>query len=47
MIVPFLVEYGRTFPDRSESTDEAVRQLLIYARHLQDPRTGLLWHAYD
>jgi unsaturated rhamnogalacturonyl hydrolase len=47
MVVPFLVEYGRIFPDRSESTDEAVRQLLIYARHLQDPRTGLLWHAYD
>jgi unsaturated rhamnogalacturonyl hydrolase len=47
MIVPFLVEYGRTFPDRGDSADEAVRQLLVYARHLQDPRTGLLWHAYD
>jgi unsaturated rhamnogalacturonyl hydrolase len=47
MMVPFLVEYGRTFPDRGHSADEAITQLLVYARHLQDPRTGLLWHAYD
>jgi unsaturated rhamnogalacturonyl hydrolase len=47
MAVPFLIEYGRTFPDGGASADEAVRQLLVYASHLQDPATGLLYHAYD
>ena len=47
MAVPFLIEYGRTFPDGGASADEAVRQLLVYARHLQDPATGLLYHVYD
>ena len=37
MVVPFLVEYGLTFPDTGASADEAVHQLLVYARHLQDP----------
>src|SRR6185312_14788912 len=27
--------------------DEAVKQLLIYAKHLNDPASGLLFHAYD
>jgi len=27
--------------------DEAAKQLLIYARHLNDPATGLMFHAYD
>ena len=47
MAVPFLVEYGLTFPDSGAGADEAVRQLLVYARHLQDPATGLLYHVYD
>lgn len=47
MMVPFLIEYGETFPDGGASREEAVRQLLVYARHLQDPATGLLHHAYD
>lgn len=43
----FLLEYGRTFPDNGRSRDEAARQLLAYAEHLQDARTGLLYHAYS
>ena len=40
MSMPFLVRYGAAF-------DEAANQLLIYARHLNDPATGLMFHAYD
>ena len=46
MTVPFLVEYGIIFGDQA-SIDEAAKQLLVYARHLQGPSTGLLYHAYD
>jgi unsaturated rhamnogalacturonyl hydrolase len=46
MTVPFLVEYGILFGDQA-SIDEAAKQLLVYARHLQGPSTGLLYHAYD
>ena len=47
MAVPFLVEYGRTFPGDGRSGSEAIRQLLLYAGHLQDPASGLLYHVYD
>jgi len=47
MSMPFLVRYGAAFQDGSYACDEAVKQLLIYARHLNDPATGLLFHAYD
>ncbi len=48
MFAPFLVEYGRLFPaDGTTGRDEAARQMEIYGRHLQDPETGLIWHAYD
>jgi unsaturated rhamnogalacturonyl hydrolase len=29
------------------ANDEVTKQLLIYYKHLNDPATGLLWHAYD
>ena len=45
MVVPFLVEYGREFGDSSVDA-EAVKQLTVYANHLQQPN-GLLQHAYD
>ena len=45
MVVPFLVEYGREFNDPG-SDAEAVKQLTVYANHLQQP-DGLLQHAYD
>jgi len=48
MFTPFLVEYSRLVPgDGRTGLDEAARQLDVYGRHLQDPDTGLLWHAYD
>jgi unsaturated rhamnogalacturonyl hydrolase len=46
MVVPFLVEYGKEFGDASASDAEAVKQLTVYANHLQQP-DGLLQHAYD
>lgn len=47
MSLPFLVRYGETFNDRKFCYDEATKQLLIYAKHLNDPTTGLFFHAYD
>ncbi len=47
MSLPFLVQYGKTFADRDNASREAARQLLIYSSHLSDPKTGLLFHAYD
>jgi unsaturated rhamnogalacturonyl hydrolase len=47
MSVPFLVRYGHMFEDEKYTNAEAVKQLLIYYNHLNDPSTGLLWHAYD
>jgi unsaturated rhamnogalacturonyl hydrolase len=35
------------FGDGSYANDEVTKQLLIYYKHLNDPATGLLWHAYD
>lgn len=47
MSMPFLVRYGAALNDQEYACDEAVKQLLIYARHLNDRTTGLLFHAYD
>jgi unsaturated rhamnogalacturonyl hydrolase len=47
MSLPFLVRYGQMFGDSAYTNDEAAKQLLIYYQHLNDPATGLLWHAYD
>jgi len=47
MSTAFLLEYGQVFPDGGASRDEAARQLEVYGRHLQDPSTGLLRHAFD
>jgi unsaturated rhamnogalacturonyl hydrolase len=47
MSMPFLIRYGAMFDDQQYACDEATRQLLIYAKHLNDPTTGLLFHAYD
>ena len=47
MSMPFLVRYGKAFGDEKYAYDEAVKQLLIYAKHLNDPRSGLMFHAYD
>lgn len=47
MSMPFLVRYGKLFGESKYTCDEAVRQLLIYAKHLNDPASGLMFHAYD
>lgn len=47
MSLPFLVRYGKMFGFSKYTDAEAVKQLLIYYKHLNDPATGLLWHAYD
>jgi len=47
MSMPFLVRYGKLFNESEYANDEAAKQLLIYASHLHDPATGLLYHAYD
>jgi len=47
MSLPFLARYGEMFGDSAYANDEVTKQLLIYYRHLNDPATGLLWHAYD
>ena len=47
MSQPFLVHYGQIFGDKKYTEDEAVKQILIYHKHLQDPHGGLLYHAYD
>ena len=47
MSLPFLARYGQMFGDSKYTNDEVVKQMLIYYRHLNDPATGLLWHAYD
>ena len=47
MSLPFLARYGQMFGDSKYTNDEVVKQMLIYYKHLNDPETGLLWHAYD
>ena len=47
MSMPFLVRYGAAFDEKIYAGDEAANQLLTYARHLNDPVTGLMFHAYD
>jgi unsaturated rhamnogalacturonyl hydrolase len=47
MSLPFLVRYGQMFGDSKYVNQEAVKQLLLYYKHLNDPGTGLLYHAYD
>ena len=47
MGMPFLVRYGKMFDDEKYTNEEAVKQMLVYYKNLNDPETGLLWHAYD
>jgi len=47
MSMPFLIRYGNIFGDSKYTNDETTRQVIIYASHLNDPKTGLMFHAYD
>ena len=44
---PFLVNYGRLFDDAAFGNDMAVFQSTLAATHCLDPKTGLLYHAWD
>ena len=44
---PFLVRYGRLFGDAEFGNDTAVFQATLAADHCLDPKTGLMFHAWD
>jgi unsaturated rhamnogalacturonyl hydrolase len=44
---PFLVRYGRLFDDAAFGNDMAVVQATLVAQHCLDPKTGLMFHAWD
>ena len=46
MMGPFLVRYGVTFND-PKAIDETTHEILLVARYLRDPRTGLYYHGWD
>ncbi|UCC98912.1 MAG: glycoside hydrolase family 88 protein, partial [Phycisphaerales bacterium] len=46
MCCPVLSNLAR-IGKRPELQKEAVRQLLIFAKHLRDPKTGLFYHVWD
>jgi unsaturated rhamnogalacturonyl hydrolase len=43
---PFYAQYARTFGEPA-AFDDVARQFLLVARHTRDPRTGLMYHAWD
>ncbi|NUQ30354.1 MAG: glycoside hydrolase family 88 protein [Acidobacteriaceae bacterium] len=47
MGMPFLVRYGAAYGESKYTFDEAAKQFEIYASHLNDPKSGLMFHAYD
>ena len=47
MSMPFLIRYGSIFGESKYALDEATKQMIVYASHLNDPKTGLMFHAYD
>jgi unsaturated rhamnogalacturonyl hydrolase len=46
MAQPFYAQYARTFGEPA-AFDDVARQFLLVARHTRDPRTGLMYHAWD
>ena len=46
MAGPFYARYGGAFGEGA-AYDDVARQVLLAARHLRDPRTGLYWHGWD
>jgi len=46
MAGPFCAEYARTFAV-PEVLDEVTYQIMLIEQHARDPRTGLLYHAWD
>jgi rhamnogalacturonyl hydrolase YesR len=42
----FLIRYGESIGDRKYCYDEAIRQIMIFAKHAQKSDSGLLYHAW-
>lgn len=50
MAQPFYAQYAATFASPSERAtifDDVAKQFLLVARHTRDPRTNLMYHAWD
>jgi len=43
---PFYAQYAATFNEPA-AFDDIAKQFLLVARHTRDPRTGLMYHAWD
>ncbi len=46
MAGPFLSEYALRF-DEPATFDDVVHQIILIEKHTRDPKTGLLYHAWD
>lgn len=46
MASPFYAEFGQTFGEPA-AFDDAALQVILVEKHTRDPRTGLLYHAWD
>jgi unsaturated rhamnogalacturonyl hydrolase len=46
MASPFYAEFARQFSE-SEGFDDVAHQIILIEEHTRDPRTGLLYHAWD
>jgi unsaturated rhamnogalacturonyl hydrolase len=46
MASPFYAEYGQTFGE-SAAFDDILAQVHLFQAHARDPKTGLLFHAWD
>lgn len=46
MASPFYAEFASKF-DEPDIYDDVARQIIIACKHTRDPRTGLLYHAWD
>lgn len=46
MASPFYAEFAKTF-DEPAAFDDVAHQIILIERHTRDPKTGLLYHAWD
>jgi unsaturated rhamnogalacturonyl hydrolase len=46
MASPFYAEFARTF-DEPAGFDDVAHQITLIEKHTRDPKTGLLYHAWD
>lgn len=46
MGAPFLTEYALTF-EKEEALEDVIKQFTLCFTHTLDPKTGLLYHAWD